>query len=336
MGGCFSCRLHGVLRQAQAANRLAARARAFAASTSRSFGGAAATRSSRQVRRDVRDLVDRAVEHLGVRARGLRRAAHLADVLERRRADLVRGRRRIEVVQRSDVATHAESRNGADFSEFLNDQARPCRPCRPPPSAHEAHDRPRGRRPSQRRGCATGGCAGASSPATLAVFVAVCSSCCCACWPATTRRSPVPRPRATPPRPRGDGPGRAARGAQRGDRAVRQGQAQPPSRRRPRAPREPPATQRAAAARLRRRLKAASKASAAAAASVAATSSTSATAADAQHVVHDVDDLDPELVGHDLARRRPARAARRLERHVHDDRQLRDASATAPVTTSTS
>src|SRR4029078_4194830 len=54
-----------------------------------------------------RDLVDGAVEGLDVGLRGLRRAADLAHVLERGRADLFLRRRRVEVVESSDVPAHA-------------------------------------------------------------------------------------------------------------------------------------------------------------------------------------------------------------------------------------
>ena len=63
-----------------------------------------------QVRGGVRDLVDRAVERLLVGLRRLREAADLADVLQRGGADLVLGRRRLEVVERADVAAHAIQR----------------------------------------------------------------------------------------------------------------------------------------------------------------------------------------------------------------------------------
>src|SRR4029453_1250719 len=56
---------------------------------------------------DPGDVVDGALEGLGVRLRRLRGPADLADVLKRRRSDLVLSRRRLEVVERSDVAAHA-------------------------------------------------------------------------------------------------------------------------------------------------------------------------------------------------------------------------------------
>src|SRR5919108_5956634 len=51
-----------------------------------------------QAVRGVRDLVDGAFEGVGVRLGGLRGAAHLAYVLERRAANLFLGRRWVEVV----------------------------------------------------------------------------------------------------------------------------------------------------------------------------------------------------------------------------------------------
>ena len=57
----------------------------------------------------MRDLLDRAVERLLVDLRRLREAADLADVLQRRGADLVVGRGGLEVVERADVAAHASS-----------------------------------------------------------------------------------------------------------------------------------------------------------------------------------------------------------------------------------
>src|SRR3954451_1718232 len=62
-----------------------------------------------QVLRHVRDLFDRAVEGLLVGRRRLREAADLAGVLERGGAGLFGRRRRLEVVERSDVAAHASS-----------------------------------------------------------------------------------------------------------------------------------------------------------------------------------------------------------------------------------
>src|SRR5688500_3690253 len=57
--------------------------------------------------RRVGDLVDRRLEGRLVRLRRLRDAADLADVLERGAADLVLGRRGLEVVERMDVSAHA-------------------------------------------------------------------------------------------------------------------------------------------------------------------------------------------------------------------------------------
>src|SRR5215210_7403838 len=58
-----------------------------------------------EVHRGVRDLVDRTVEDFLVRVRRLREAADLADVLQRRRPDVV-GRGRLEVEERLDVSAH--------------------------------------------------------------------------------------------------------------------------------------------------------------------------------------------------------------------------------------
>src|SRR5262249_5365467 len=52
------------------------------------------------------DLFDGALERVLIRLRRLREPADLADVLQRRAANLFLGRRRLEVVQRADVATH--------------------------------------------------------------------------------------------------------------------------------------------------------------------------------------------------------------------------------------
>src|SRR5215212_7387324 len=60
-----------------------------------------------QPRRDLDDLVDRAIEGFLIRLRGLRRAADLAHVLERRGADLLLGGGWLEVVKGADVAAHA-------------------------------------------------------------------------------------------------------------------------------------------------------------------------------------------------------------------------------------
>src|SRR5215210_9019418 len=59
-----------------------------------------------EVHRGVRDLVDRSVKGFLVRVRRLREAADLADVLQRRRPDLVVGRGRLEVEERLDVSAH--------------------------------------------------------------------------------------------------------------------------------------------------------------------------------------------------------------------------------------
>src|SRR5947209_20361446 len=55
------------------------------------------------------DSVNSAVERCLVRARGLGEAADLADVLERRGADLVLAGRWIEVVEGADVSAHRHS-----------------------------------------------------------------------------------------------------------------------------------------------------------------------------------------------------------------------------------
>src|SRR5918992_364401 len=60
-----------------------------------------------QLGRGRRDGVHGALEGLGVGPRGLRGAADLADVLQRGVAYLLLGGRRLEVVERADVATHA-------------------------------------------------------------------------------------------------------------------------------------------------------------------------------------------------------------------------------------
>src|SRR3954471_8612830 len=59
--------------------------------------------------RDVRHLLDRAVERFLVRSRRLREATDLAHVLQSRRADFLIGGGGFEVVERSDVAAHAAS-----------------------------------------------------------------------------------------------------------------------------------------------------------------------------------------------------------------------------------
>lgn len=55
------------------------------------------------------DGLDRAFEGLGVRARGARRAADLADLLQCRGVHLVLARRRLEVVQGADAAAHGSA-----------------------------------------------------------------------------------------------------------------------------------------------------------------------------------------------------------------------------------
>ena len=95
----------------------------------------------------VGHLVHRTLERLGVRLRRLREAADLADVLERRGADLVLSRRRLEVVERSDVAAHASRlAPGRPRSPRRRRTARaPCRRrCRT--------GSPRSRRPAPRSG----------------------------------------------------------------------------------------------------------------------------------------------------------------------------------------
>ena len=89
-----------------APKRFSARARAFAASTSRSRGGAFVTRSSSRCA-VMWAISSTARSNDGlVRLRRLRRPAHLADVLERGCADLVLRRGRLEVVERLDVPAH--------------------------------------------------------------------------------------------------------------------------------------------------------------------------------------------------------------------------------------
>src|SRR5205085_4228205 len=63
-----------------------------------------------QARGRVRDLLDGAIERLGVRLRGLRGAADLAHVLKRRPVYLLGARRGLEVVESLDVATHVGKR----------------------------------------------------------------------------------------------------------------------------------------------------------------------------------------------------------------------------------
>src|SRR6478735_3142063 len=87
------------------------RSRSRATTSSASAVGTAAVVGSTQVVEevlgDVGDLADRLVEG-GLVGRGRPGGpADLADVLQRRGRDLVAGGRRLEVVQRSDVAAHA-------------------------------------------------------------------------------------------------------------------------------------------------------------------------------------------------------------------------------------
>src|ERR687891_751062 len=65
-----------------------------------------------QPARGVGDLVDRTGERLLVRARRLREAADLADVLESGLTHLLLGGRRLEVVQRADVPAHGRLLSG--------------------------------------------------------------------------------------------------------------------------------------------------------------------------------------------------------------------------------
>src|SRR5262249_9602205 len=67
-----------------------------------------------EMAREVRNLGDGTVEHLLVRLRRLLHPAHLADVLERRRLDLLGGRRWLEVVERLDVPAHTRSLAAVD------------------------------------------------------------------------------------------------------------------------------------------------------------------------------------------------------------------------------
>ena len=62
-----------------------------------------------QMARDVRDLLDGQLEGRLVSLRRFRRAADLADELERGRVHLVLARGRLEVVERSDVSAHRAS-----------------------------------------------------------------------------------------------------------------------------------------------------------------------------------------------------------------------------------
>src|SRR5690348_13515679 len=73
------------------------------------LGGCAGREVVEEVLRGVRDRLDGLVEGLLVGQRRLRRPRHLADVLQRGGADLVAGRRRLEVVQLADIAAHAST-----------------------------------------------------------------------------------------------------------------------------------------------------------------------------------------------------------------------------------
>src|SRR5437773_10517045 len=63
--------------------------------------------------RHQRDLVDRALESLGVTGGRLAKPAHLAHELPRRGPDLVIGRDHVGVTQRLDASTHATTIEGA-------------------------------------------------------------------------------------------------------------------------------------------------------------------------------------------------------------------------------
>ena len=89
------------------AYRAAARARAFSASTSRSFGGAVVTSSSSRCRVMCAISCTARSKAAWLAADGFGGPADLADVLQRGGRDLVAGRRRLEVVERADVAAHA-------------------------------------------------------------------------------------------------------------------------------------------------------------------------------------------------------------------------------------
>src|SRR5207249_589106 len=97
-----------------------------------------------QPRRGERDLLDGTLEDLGVRLRGLRRAADLAYVLQRRVVYLAVRRGRLEVVECSDVSAHVHSLPGASVQssrrEVLGGHrlARPPRPTRRWPSPWRA------------------------------------------------------------------------------------------------------------------------------------------------------------------------------------------------------
>ena len=146
----------------QAAYRLAARALALAASTSRSLGGALVTRLVQQLTRDRGDLLDGPVEGLGVGLRGLGRPADLAHVLQRGGLDLVLGRGWLEVVECSDVAAHAlivRCRRGhARGLSPGHERRRPPDHQRRPARGVRAHRiRGRGRVPGQRQRGLRGG-----------------------------------------------------------------------------------------------------------------------------------------------------------------------------------
>jgi hypothetical protein len=86
----------------------------FRISTSRSFGGARDP-SVDQPLGGGGHLVDRPLEELLVRLRRLVHPAQLPDELERRGADLVRGRRRREIGECSNVSAHADTLTAATF-----------------------------------------------------------------------------------------------------------------------------------------------------------------------------------------------------------------------------
>ena len=92
--------------QAFRENRSAERALAFAASVARSLGGAAVCSDFEQAARHDRNGVDCGFEGGLVGLRGLVHAADFADVLKGRGADLVLTGRRLEVVERANVAAH--------------------------------------------------------------------------------------------------------------------------------------------------------------------------------------------------------------------------------------
>src|SRR5262245_36658108 len=77
----------------------------------RGLGFAIARRACRRERieqpaRGVGDFLDRKVECRLVRLRGAGEPAQLADELERRGADFILARGRLEIEQRADVSTH--------------------------------------------------------------------------------------------------------------------------------------------------------------------------------------------------------------------------------------